>query len=154
MIDYFAEFAALVSLGATVPAVTMSTYVIVEWAPKAYKSLLKQPKFKTSGDWLILGVVLGFIGYDGDSTYWAFPWTASYLNLDSQEVLFSSGVYFNVVLRQGLGILSAFCHLKASELAKNKSKKWAFNIFSISTMVGFTCATILALMKPYFGIPG
>ena len=140
------DIGELVSLGMTFPTVILSIVVISTWLPSARKSI-KNGK-PLSQDWFIVGVVAGFIGSTLDNIYWFFPWTASYLNQDeSFSKMLHQGVFFNIFFRQGLGIIAAYCHLKAAELSDNIRMKSVNKILFAANMAGLTYTILLVLSK-------
>lgn len=115
----------LLSIGLTLPTIILSAWVVVIYAPSMIKELAHNGWMKFSNkaeSMLLLGVVLGFIADFFDNTYWGIAWTANYLHLDAQTFLFSNGYISNFVFRQGLGVLSAICHL-AFVLHKSKTAR-------------------------------
>lgn len=76
---------------------------------------LKTPtKRRDDTQWFILGVAIGFAGSVVDNLYWGLAWTAYYIDSAWADLLFSSGIYFNLFDRQLAGIFAAYCHVKAA----------------------------------------
>lgn len=107
-------FAEHVSLVWTGPTVVLAFAVLFIWAPKTIRALTRGGW--TGHDWLIAGVAFGFLGGALDNLYWSIPWTGSLLGSSWTEGWFQHGVYPNILFRQGLGTLAAFCHLKAGSM--------------------------------------
>ena len=138
-----AELAALVSLGMTVPTVILAVAVIVKWAPSALRAW--KSKERTADQWFVIGVTVGFIGALADNVYWALPWTANYLDHPAQVPLFAAGVYFNIIFRQGLGIVAAYCHLRAAELSDSRMTRFV-NVLLTTSYLGaivYCCGLIV-----------
>jgi len=121
--------AELISLGMTMPTLVLSASVVYFWGAS-----LKSPR--SANEWFITGVVFGFLGSFLDNTYWLFPWTASFFEMEEKEALVNAGVYFNIFFRQGLGIFAAYCHLKAAELHENNRFKFLNKTLVFSSLAG------------------
>ena len=63
--------------------------------------------------WILFGICFGFAGNLVDNLYWMFPWTANYLGLSSTPDLVNFGVFPNLLFRQTLTSVAAYCHLRA-----------------------------------------
>ena len=103
--------AELISLGLTVPTVILSAYVVVLFFPIAVYAMAERNK--KQAEWLILGITIGFMGSIVDNVYWAVAWSASYLDLDCKDFLFTHGVYSNIPFRQLAGVMAAILHCMA-----------------------------------------
>lgn len=137
--------AELLSLGMTVPTVVLCLAVIWTWGPAA-KLAWRAPS-KTADQWFILGVALGFIGASIDSLYWSGYWTADYLRHDSAATFARFGLYANLVARQGLGMVAAFCHLKAATLSSAKPRKCLNELLVASHVGGLLYCAVLVWMR-------
>ena len=104
--------AELLSLALTVPTVIFGVMVVVIWG----KSILKRfsAEDRTATDWLILGIVISFIGSGLDNIYWGITWGSDFLGLESSASWFRNGVYANIPFRQTAGIVAALCHLRGA----------------------------------------
>lgn len=139
------KLAELLSLGMTVPTVVLCSAVVWTWGPAAKAAW--HAHVKSADQWFILGVAVGFIGAALDNLYWAMPWTASYLEHPSQHVLVASGVFANVVCRQALGIVAAYCHLKAAMLSAAKPRKHLNELLVASHVAGLLYCVVLIWMR-------
>jgi hypothetical protein len=140
----FHSAAELVSLALTVPTVFLAIGVVMLWGPAAKDAIKSRPM--TAEQWFITGVVVAFLGSVGDNVYWSIPWTASYTGSKHTDYLMSSGVYFNVVLRQTAGIIAAFCHLRAAQLTSASRTRFV-NWLLVGSYIGAgVTAMILWLM--------
>ncbi len=106
------KLAELVSLALTVPTVVLGLTVVYLWGTEAKAAILKRNK--TATQWFIIGVAVGFVGGALDNIYWAIPWSANFLGLQSTDLLMQSGVYFNIPFRQIAGIVAAYCHIRSA----------------------------------------
>lgn len=104
--------AELISLSLTVPTVLLGLLVVAIWGKSSIKAL--KERRKTATDWLILGIVISFVGSSLDNIYWGITWGSDLLGLESSERWFLNGVYANIPLRQTAGIIAAFCHLRGA----------------------------------------
>ena len=104
--------AELISLALTVPTVIFGIMVAVIWG----RSILKRfgAEDRAATDWLILGVVISFIGSGLDNIYWGITWGADFFSLESSSSWFRNGVYANIPFRQTAGIVAALCHLRGA----------------------------------------
>ena len=62
----------------------------------------------------MLGVCTSFIGVLGDNLWWAFAWYHRLRGHDEWTWWFDNGIISNVIFRQGIKVISAYCHLKAA----------------------------------------
>jgi len=130
----------VLSLGLTPMTVMLSLSVLVIWGGRALQGLFKREK--TDLDWLILGIVISFIGKLGDNMWWGFAWHFAHEGHDQlKDWWFSNGVFSNSMFRQGCGLLSAICHVQAG-LTSNKLSC----IVGVAVIVGLTYALILVLL--------
>lgn len=104
--------AELISLSLTVPTVLLGSLVVVIWGKSSIKAL--RATRKTATDWLILGIVVSFVGSSLDNIYWGITWGSDLLGFQSSATWFRNGVYANIPLRQTAGIIAAFCHLRGA----------------------------------------
>jgi hypothetical protein len=137
------NIAELISLGMTFPTVVLAGAVVYMWFPAARIAWSKENK--TGQDWFIVGVTVGFIGAMLDNIYWFIPWSASYIGHPSFAELTNAGVFFNVFFRQGLGMLAAYCHLRAAENAERKRIRWVNSTLLASNLAGVAYAALLIL---------
>ena len=108
--------------------------------------------------WLILGVFFGFTGESLDNSYWAVPWTCSFLGLDITDTLMALGVYFNIPFRQSLGVLSSYCHVRGiAEYAIERGmpkhaarvRRWLNRTLVWSSVVGVCYSLLLIVIKQW-----
>ena len=98
----------LQSLAFTAPLLCLCVLVVTECIPA-----LATAKKYTPMWWMLLGIALGFIGQFVDNFYWGFPWSFHYLDNPFAAKLNQNGVFSNFIFRQGFGIASLYCHLRA-----------------------------------------
>lgn len=108
----FLEITEGISLGLTSPTVLLAGLLLFIWFGKAKRAL--RAKNRSSTQWLLLGVFIGFLGGLGDNIFWGLAWTLSYLHHEWKEPVFASGAMFNIFFRQGAGAIAAYCHLRAA----------------------------------------
>ena len=92
-----------------------------------------------------MGVVAGFCGSALDNIYWFLPWRAAFLDHPAFADLTNLGVFFNIFFRQGLGIVAAFCHLRAAELSVRPKLKFLNSVLVSSYLLGIAYAIILVI---------
>ena len=139
------QLAEAVSLAMTVPTVIMAAFVVSRWGAAMRQAITRRPM--TEDAWLIAGVVISFAGSVLDNIYWSLPWGASYLGLDCAPRLHFCGVYFNIFTRQGAGIVAAYCHLRAADLAPTIAGKRCDLILAGSSVLGCVMGFVLWLIK-------
>lgn len=89
---------------------TFAVWVLVHFAAAAWRNRWPtQPQH-----WLVLGIVVGFVGKLFDNLYWGFAWSAYNQNLPTTEWYFAHGQQANIVFRQLALIASAGCHVVAA----------------------------------------
>lgn len=138
--------AELFSIGLTIPTIVLAFYVIWLWGPKALKIVKSRRRFVAT-DWFILGVTLGFIGQVLDNTYWQITWCSYYLESSDAISLVQLGVWFNIVSRQTLGILAAYCHVRSYKATQPGNMRTLSLICFISIASGCAFSAFLHLLK-------
>lgn len=112
------QIAELVSLSLTPLTILASLIVVAVWGRElTFKAPLSERQ------WFILGVALGFLGSSLDNSYWAIPWTMSFIGDPAAGEWFSNGVYSNIPFRQGVTTIAALCHIKAASMMSRKALK-------------------------------
>lgn len=106
------DYAELVSLGLTAPAVILG--VLVAWAFLSRAMEGFRNTSRTAIEWFAMGIVIGFAGSALDNIYWSFPWAFSFLGTGWADAFFNFGVYPNIIFRQSCGIAAAYCHLRCA----------------------------------------
>ncbi len=101
-------FVELQSLAMTAPVLVLCAMVIYECITP-----LKTAVPRTQIRWILFGIILGFSGNLVDNFYWMIPWTSNYLQLPITSDLVNFGVFPNLVFRQGLTTVAAYCHIRA-----------------------------------------
>ena len=136
--------AEMLSLTMTIPTVVLAIAVVYLWFPAARAAL--RADSKDAQQWFILGVVFGFIGSAVDNLYWFLPWSASYIGeTEIFHKLTNAGVYFNIFMRQGLGIAAAYCHIKASEMSSIQNIKFVNRLIVCSYLVGLGYVLLMGI---------
>lgn len=143
------EFAELVSLGYSWPAIVLGSAVVFYWFRPAWEAFHTPARVRTDTQWLILGVVVGFAGSVIDNSYWGLAWTFSYAQSPLQDTAFESGVYFNIPFRQLCGLYAAYCHLEAWAGKDGKKRKTIARLWYLSALLGFIYA--LSLLGWFMG---
>ena len=127
----------VISGGLTVITILMGVLVIVHWIKPAATALTNKRKM-TSEQWLILGVVIAFIGQVLDNSYWLLTWTAHFVDHDHPlfVLLFEKGPVFNIGARQICGIAAAYCHVYAAVMIDEIKTQKFKTLVLISSIVG------------------
>lgn len=129
----------------TFPTVILAVAVVYTWLPSARDAI--KSNNPTAQDWFIVGVVAGFIGSVLDNAYWFMPWTASFLEHEAFQTLTNLGVFFNIFFRQGLGIIAAYCHLRAAEISSNRRIRGLNTLLFASNLIGIAYSLMLILVS-------
>lgn len=106
------DVAECVSLALTFPTIVFGLAVVVLFYEDAATALSSGRRTRT--DCLILGIFIGFVGGVLDNTYWAIPWTLSFVRHADTDWWMAQGVYFNVFSRQLCGWAAAYFHVRAA----------------------------------------
>ncbi|WP_299073456.1 hypothetical protein [uncultured Paraglaciecola sp.] len=145
------KIAILGSLWLTIPTILLAVRVVWEWWPNVSSRLVKLFKGDSSPSdrgWFVFGVFLGFLSMALDNTYWQYAWTTVFIHSPLADSAIGNGVYFNIPFRQCLGLLSAYCHLRAvagvKEIAVSKVNQFTAYSFLAGAAYGAT-ALILRL---------
>jgi len=135
----------VLSGGLTVLTILLGIAVVVHWGQSAANAITSDKKL-TSEQWLILGVVIAFIGQTLDNTYWLITWTAHYFDNASplSDFLFEHGTLVNIPFRQICGIVAAYCHVYAAvQLDKTKTYKFkSYILLASAAGLAFSAAMV------------
>ena len=138
----------IVSGGFTVLTILMGMLVLVHWFKPAYNSL-KATGNLSSEQWLILGVVIAFLGQMFDNMYWLITWTSNFFDSSSllTEWLFEHGPMANLPFRQASGILAAYCHVYAAVMIdEERTRKFKLTVM-IASLIGILFSLGMVFFK-------
>ena len=118
------KISQLVSLLLTLPMLIGCVIVVyvyfgpawVAWRQRKWTALSAQ-------DWLIIGIVISFIGKILDNSYWTAAWTAELYDVHSKEFLFQHGNTPNIPFRIISSMAAAWCHIKAAMVFSENSDR-------------------------------
>ena len=143
--------AELISLALTVAGVIWAFEVIRFWLPEALTAY--RSKTKTPSQWLVLGIVVSFVGSIVDNTYWGVAWTAAFFDHPAQVWLFHNGVFSNVPFRQiplvaasMLHALGAVVHTQDPEIKNKEMSRFKAGIW-FSLAAGLLTYLVLLFFK-------
>lgn len=142
------HYAEMVSLALTFPTIALSIAVVVAWLPgttRGWTSANTNPERAQA--WFMTGVCMAFVGSILDNTYWAVPWSMSFIGHPAEDSWMSHGVYFNIWFRQAAGTFAAYCHLRAARLAGLKVAQLAETLFGVSMLIGIAYVVALYLYR-------
>lgn len=145
MNDTITSSANLLSLGMVFPTVMLGSIVLYMWFPSTIKALRKYNRI--AEDWFILGVFAGFIGAVAYSLYWALYWLSSYMDLGIAEALSENGIIVNICARQIMGILAAYCFIKASEASYARGSQSVNRLLIACNLVGVALMIFFFIIK-------
>jgi hypothetical protein len=144
------KVAELISNGLAIPTILLSLLVVFFWFNPAKSSI--KSVVKTSEQWFILGVFIGFLGESLDNIYWTIAWSIQYLSLDIAPLVMEKGVFNNIPFRQVLGIIAAYCHVRSALQFRSEENHIGglHKILAISIFFGFLFSVALIFTK--FGL--
>jgi len=138
----------VVSGGVTVLTILIGMAVVQHWGRAAKRAVTSEQKL-TSEQWLIIGVVVAFVGQTLDNVYWLVTWTAHYFDATSllTTTLFENGMLANIPFRQACGIVAAYCHVHAAVMV-DRAKEMRFRVFMlVATTVGLAFSLAMIFLK-------
>lgn len=135
------ELTNLMSLGLTIPTITLAIAVVYMWVPAAKDNLLKSTK--DPEDWFIVGVCAGFLGASIHGLYWFTYWLLDYFSISYTTTLREYGPIMNIISRQGLGMFAAYCHIRAAILTKKRNTRVINHLLVTSHLTGFIFVLLL-----------
>ena len=144
-IEQYQWMAEAISLALTIPTIILGIGVLIHWGPAAWEMF--KAKSLDSNGWLIVGVVVAFLGSVLDNLYWSIPWASSFLSIGPTDALMENGVFFNIFFRQLSGIAAAYCHLKASVLSSSDGARKVNQLVAVSYIMAVALVTVLFLYK-------
>ncbi len=124
----------LIQLGLTVTFLTLCVHLFATWGV-AFKEALKsvggyrwwkawkEHEIWSAEQWLVVGIVTGFMGNALDNIYWGFVWGFKYFDSPLSDSLMEAGPLSNVLFRQGFGIWAVYCHLVAAQKITSKKQE-------------------------------
>lgn len=116
------KLSQLLSLALTLPMLIGCIIVLYIYAGPAWVAWRKRKwTALTSQDWLIIGIVIAFIGKIADNMYWTSAWTAELYDMSSRDFLFKHGNTPNIPFRICSAMAAAWCHIKAAMVFAEKS---------------------------------
>jgi putative flippase GtrA len=135
----------LLSLALTFPTIVTAVAVVCVWGPAAIKAV--QSKEISANEYFIIGVITSFVAASIDNFYWSFFWAFEYFDRGTPPELLQFGGAFNLIFRQGLGILAAYFHLRAADLASDRKNKYANKILMFSNIGACLLVITLPVVK-------
>lgn len=141
----FHKLSNLFSLWLTAPTILLSTMVCLKWYPEALIAFKTPPKIRTSTQWFILGVAMGFFGSIIHNCFLCVIWVSIFFNgNDMGDYLFYNKVYSNII-SQTAGVFAAYCHIKAAlQYSSDKESSVLKTVCLLSIVGGF--AFVLTLV--------
>ena len=102
-------------------------------------------------DWLILGILISFIGKVIDAMYWQVTWTSYLKDTNLKQVLLDYGAGANLPLRQLPIVLACICHLKAAQLSISDSR-YTSRLAFYSLFIGISIFYALDFFANFIGV--
>jgi hypothetical protein len=100
--------------------------------------------------WIICGITIGFLGNAVDNLYWLIPWTSHYLEMPFTTNLIEFGVFPNIIFRQLMTTIAAYCHIRAfiaPTLGASRKTRRITKICLLSIAFGQLYSVIVWLIK-------
>lgn len=133
--------ADLISLGLTIPFLILAAWLLKLWFGGTKSGYAAERNQRSSHQWITIGVFLGFAGGWFDNTFWGVAWSNHFLDSPYTEWWFGMGVYANIPFRQTLGIMAAYCHIRAYFVAAGV----AIQHLNRVTLASFACGALYAV---------
>jgi len=153
MYEHFRTITQLQSLALTIPLLALCLLVVIEIRKPACETCLNFSKGrKNQMCWILIGLLLAFIGKIVESAWWFIPWTLSYLESPYWQKFNDMGVFVNIIFRQLFFTVSAYCHLRAF-IAPDKLTggiRFTHWILISSFVLGQAYIVFLLKLKPFF----
>ena len=115
--ELFLQLSNITQMGLTVVLLLMIMQLFHVWWP-SFQDAMKVAFTKgvkwTAEQWLVVGIVIGFLGNMLDNIFWGIVWMFKFVDESTHQALFELGPTFNVVFRQIFGIFAVYCHLFAA----------------------------------------
>lgn len=126
------------------PALLIASSVVIYLLYPSFKKATKTVN-KDAIQWMIIGIVMNFIGTLFDNLWWFFAWSYNYIDATGVEkdFFFSYGVYSNTIFRQVFGIVGALCHVYAGTIQASIVNKI---ILYLGAVIGTIQVIILLLI--------
>lgn len=138
MVDVF----TFVSLILTPGALIVSGLVIWHWSKPALKAV--RSGTMAAYDWLVIGILISFIGFFGDVSYWDIAWHMDFTGHPSRDWWFRHGPVSNVIFRQSAGLAAGLCHaIGAYMLIKARPARRIASLLAICLLAGLIYAWLL-----------
>lgn len=138
MVDVF----TFISLILTPAALILAGLVVWQWSKPAVKAV--RSGTMAAYDWLALGILISFIGYYGDATYWGIAWHMDLTGHPSRDWWFRHGPMSNVIFRQSAGIAAGLCHtIGAYMILRARPARRVAIVLSLCLVAGMIYAWLL-----------
>lgn len=105
----FVNTTTYLSLILGVPALYLSGLVIAIYWKEALKAIRMPTRERP--DWILIGVLISFLGTVGDGAFWQAAWSSKWWDLSLKTYLFDLGPASNIGFRQACDIAAALCHI-------------------------------------------
>lgn len=132
----------LISLFLT-PILLVAAIVVVGILKHSFSKAINTPE-KTPMEWMIIGIVISFVGSIFDNIWWFLAWSYEYIDPSGaeKEFFFHYGVYSNTLFRQIFGIVGALCHIYAGS---KQGTRWRKTILFTGSALGIIQVIALIL---------
>lgn len=131
---------------------TLIIYVLCVFVILHYKNGFSfQVTSWKSYDWLILGIIISFVGKVLDAMYWQVTWTSYLKDTNLKQVLLDYGAGANLPLRQLPIVLACICHLKAAHLSIADTR-YTSRLAFYSLLIGICIFYALDFFANFIGV--
>lgn len=149
--DQIQTIIELQSIAWTFPLVILSAYIIYECSHSLRHAIRRtDDKITPQMGWIICGITIGFLGNAVDNLYWLIPWTSHYLEMPFTTNLIEFGVFPNIIFRQLMTTIAAYCHIRAfiaPTLGASRKTRRITKICLLSIAFGQLYSVIVWLIK-------
>lgn len=141
------KWAQLVSIGIGPMVICSIVAVLYIYGRKVGRILSEERAGFQPTEWLILGIVIGFLGALFDNIFWNAAWLANWLKLPAREALFDAGPVSNVAFRQTFKVVSATCHIMGAwQMARQRGGR----LFTVAGLLWLAAAALSAVVATWW----
>lgn len=141
------NLAEIVSLVLTWPTLILGCGVLWHWGGEAWRAWRVPGKDRSGVQWLIVGVLAGFLGEVLDNTYWGIAWSMQFIESQHAGWWFTMGVWPNIPFRQCASIYAGYCHMRSFYSAQQQTDRKLTCIVLASALLGLVYIGLLTYFK-------
>lgn len=110
--------------------------------------MIRSGNIKTSQDFFIVGVAIGFFGELLDNIYWTIPWSMDFINHPDTMCWHKHGVIPNIPFRQIATTVAAYCHIKSYVLHSTKNNDYIISAYGwVSLFLALAYSELILMLR-------